>query len=245
MARCTCRREAYWSEFLGTSGQKMMNCFGCHAVWPKEGGDQPSLRSGGTWSGLPEAGDSVRRLPWPISIGLAEQFGWYYTQAQRLVNAYPGLLPFVGTCEYLVLPVHDQHGEPVWFTARAMVKTAPRPYLQPPGVTPVHWRSWHFIPRKKKAFLAITEGIADAARLSERCDAVALCGMRYDGSLDHELRGRDVLVALDGDAPGYAASTVVGQQALAAGARSVRLVAYAGKDPTDWSDLEFADALKP
>jgi len=58
------------------------------------------------------------------------------------------------------------------------------------------------------------------------------------------LRGRDILVALDGDAPGYAASTVVGQQCIAAGARSVRLVAYAGKDPTDWTDLEFSDALR-
>jgi hypothetical protein len=68
--------------------------------------------------------------------------------------------------------------------------------------------------------------------------------MRYDGSLDHEVRGRNVMVALDGDAPGYAASTVVGQQMIAAGARSVRLVAYADKDPTDWTDFELSEALK-
>ena len=225
-----------------------MNCFGCRAVWPKEGGDQPSPRSGGVWSGLPEASRPTRIewdswAPWPLQCEIAWIFGWRLTEVGYLVHAYPGLEPFVGRCMYLILPVHDQAGHPVWFTARAMGE-APRPYLQPPGLAPVYWRSWHFVPRKKKSLLAITEGIADAAFLSQRCDSIALCGMRYDGSLDFELRGRDVMIALDGDAPGYAASTVVGQQMIAAGARSVRLVAYAGKDPTDWTDLEFADALK-
>jgi DNA primase len=173
---------------------------------------------------------------------VAEQFGWRWSRADELSQLYPGLTSFLGVCHYLVLPVNDQAGHPVWFTARAM-GDAPRAYLQPPGVIPVLWKSWTFIPRKKKSILAITEGIADAAFLSQQCDSIALCGIRYDGSLDYELRGRDIMVALDGDAPGYAASTVLGQQMIAAGARSVRLVAYAGKDPTDWTDADVALAL--
>ena len=234
---------------MGTQGHKLISCFGCHAVWSKEGGDQPSPRSGGTWSGLPHPallglGDWDTLRPWPgITKQVATQFKWQWSRPSGLDQVYPGLAPFLGDCNYLVLPVHSSTHEPVWFTARAM-GPAPRAYLQPPGVTPVLWCSWHFIPRKKREILAITEGIADAAFLSTRCDSIALCGMRYDGSLDHEVRGRNVMVALDGDAPGYAASTVVGQQMIAAGARSVRLVAYAGKDPTDWTNLEFSEALK-
>ena len=138
-------------------------------------------------------------------------------------------------------------GVPVWFTARAMSPDAPRPYVRPPGLPIIYWQSWQsgpFIPRRQNGWLAVTEGIADAAFLSTYCDSLALCGLGYDGSLDHEIRGRNVLVALDGDAPGYAASTVVGQQMVAAGARSVRLVAYPGKDPTDWTATEAQEALK-
>jgi len=221
-----------------------MKCFGCGSVWEAEESEH-SMRVAGEWRGLPPtkqfvADDEWANLqPWPVPMTtiLQHRIGWCLPDV--LSATYPELERFIGDCWYLILPVYDEQQQCKWFVARAM-GDAPRPYLNPPGPRH-HWISWALGP-KKYGKVVLCEGIGDAAYISQWADSVGLCGRHYNGSLNAQLAGRDVVIALDGDLPGFAGSVEIAEQ-LSTVAKTVKIYSVDGKDPTDFSEAQVQEML--
>lgn len=244
---CSCKREAYWSEF-SRDGKKLTKCFGCGEMWAAEESEQ-SMRVAGEWRGLPgttlleeyRADEWELERPWPVPYAVVVQHHFSISLSGDLGAAYPELSKFISPLiPYLILPVADEQQRVVWFVARAMGE-APRPYLNPPGPRH-HWISWSLGPRKYGK-IVLCEGIGDAAFVSQWADSIGLCGRHYNGSLNHALAGQDVVIALDGDLPGFAGSVEIAEQVSTAGAKTVKIYSVDGKDPTDFDELEIQEML--
>lgn len=205
------------------------------------------MRVAGEWRGLPRhdlileyevVWDSER--PWRVPYSVAGQHEFGLSVPNDLKALYPELTRFIGECSYLILPVYNEQQQCVWFVARAMGE-APRPYLNPPGPRH-HWRSWALGPRKYGK-IVLCEGIGDAAYISQWSDSIGLCGRHYNGGLDAQLAGRDIVIALDGDLPGYAGSVEIAEQ-VSAIAKSVMIYSVNDKDPTDYTEAEVQEMLR-
>lgn len=213
------------------------------------------MRVAGEWRGLPrpisiehdQLTDEYSALewwadcrPWPLhqDIACQQQFG--LSLGSDVAEYYPELKNFINSdIEYLILPVYNEQQQCVWFVARAMGE-APRPYLNPPGPRH-HWRSWALGPRKYGK-IVLCEGIGDAACISQWADSVGLCGRHYNGSLNNTLAGQDVVIALDGDLPGFAGSVEIAEQ-VSQVARSIKIFSRDGKDPTDYTEADVQEML--
>lgn len=156
--------------------------------------------------------------PWPlIPFKIAKKYGWYVTM--------------MGADEYLVMPVYDEKGEPVFFSARRLTNKGGPKYRTHKGRRKRLWTSGSL----NKGVVLIAEGIADAAYLSQLAPSVALLGSY--GNLDTIVKpNRTFVVIMDGDVKGVEAAFRVVQELRKQGhvLSNTASLPY-GTDPTDHS----------
>lgn len=160
--------------------------------------------------------------PWPLMpFSVVKKYDWYISM---LFGA-----------DYLVMPV-VRDGKPMFYSARRLPSYVygltgnARKYLCPKDVGKVYWQS----KRKLTEPILISEGIADAAYLSQLSSSVALLGPYYDGSLNKQLDGKLCLIVMDGDEPGVEAAFSIDQSLRREGHVKLNVVMLpTGKDPTD------------
>jgi len=228
---CQCQHNSYWSEL---PGGKATYCFGCHQTFPSTG--QGALESGSMVIDRPEepfvlpspsrplrTTDWLER--WPnITPDMAKKYHWYAAE----INGF----------EYLVMPILRE-GKAVFYSARALDKSAPKKYHYHKGAKREYWLSNDYLGGDP---IFICEGVADAVALSPYGSSVGLLGGSYDGSLNALLKGRKVIVAFDGDFSGYCMAVEVA--AKIARICSVGIRIKAGVDPTIWSIADAEEAMK-
>lgn len=155
--------------------------------------------------------------PWPLMpFEVAHKYEWYVS--------------LIYGAQYLVMPVVIKD-KPVFYSARLLEKGRPLPkYTTPEGVGKSYWRSIH----NGDTTIYFSEGVADAAYLSQLGSSVAVLGSYYDGSLDHLLKNKRIIVVMDGDAKGIESAFSIAQSFKKKGFVKVNAVILpAGKDPTD------------
>lgn len=153
--------------------------------------------------------------PWKLMpFHLIKENGWY--------------ISILNNEEYLIMPI-QRMGQNIYFSARKLhlKTTQTSKYLYPTGVKKSIYSS-----RGTGEKYIITEGVADAVYCSQIYPSIALLGCYYNGSLDIELTGKEILLCLDGDSPGILASLLLVKSFKTA--KSVKIVSLPiGLDPTD------------
>lgn len=162
--------------------------------------------------------------PWPkIPYSVVQRYAWYISMIQGL--------------EYLVLPILRK-GQPTFFSARKLSSAPGLKYTYPTGARKSPWISSDDLPEP----VVICEGVADAAYTSLVASSVAILGNFYDGSLDDSLKGKRVVVALDGDAVGI--YSAVGIYKHLQNLCNVSVAVFGdGKEPVDFEPDELRKEL--
>jgi DNA primase len=160
---------------------------------------------------------------WPsVSPELVKKYGWY------VANFY-GM-------EFLVMTIF-RSGKVIFYAARTLDERYTRKYYYPPGRKREYWISDDYIFTPRVFF---TEGVADAVVLSPYGTSVALLGSNYDGSLDAQLKGCTVILAMDGDVAGVCGAVRIAKKLPCASV----IYTIPGKDPTNWTQEEIEGACQ-
>jgi DNA primase len=169
----------------------------------------------------PKHGD----VPWPrIDASLVKKYGWYVAELYGR--------------DVLVMPIY-RGGRPVFYSGRVIGEQLTKfKYTYPAGYAKVHWLSSDNLSESDTVFVA--EGAADAAYLSNVGASIGLLGMHYDGSLNHLLEGKKIIVAMDGDYAGVIGGIRVGSQLPG----SPRIFTLPSKDPTDYTPQDIEALLR-
>jgi DNA primase len=130
-------------------------------------------------------------------------------------------------------------GQAIFYSARSLDARAPKKYHYPAGIKRDYWLSDDQLARQP---VFLCEGVADAVALSPYGSSIGLLGGFYDGRLNDLLKGRQVVVAFDGDFQGYCLGVQVASKI--AGICQATLCTYDGKDPTDWTLEEIEAACQ-
>lgn len=220
---CTCTHDSYHTTFTGHGGMKRYgHCFGCGATWEEsDEGLQARISPPPQPLIMPLPTRQLRTSDWlerwpSITPETVAKHDWYVSELHGL--------------EYLIMPV-VREGTPVFYSARALDPTASKKYLHASGQKKQYWLSDEGLVRDP---IFICEGVADAAALAQHSSSVALMGINYDGSLDRLLKNREVIIALDGDAAGMLASTLLATL-VASVTPSLYIFTGEKEDPTHWS----------
>ena len=163
--------------------------------------------------------------PWPLlPYEIAKRYGWYIT--------------IIGLDEYLVMPI-IRNGQPVFYSARRLTNNGGLKYYYQTGCKRHYWISRD----KMESPIVICEGVADSVYTSLVADSVALLSNYYNGSLDSDLAGKRVIVALDGDSIGFTSAVRIAKQLQ--GICNVTVASLPeGKDPTDLPIAELKELLR-
>jgi DNA primase len=170
---------------------------------------------------LPESSRELRTTDWlerwpAVTPDLAKQYGWYVAE--------------IGGYEHLVMPI-TRGGQPIFYSARALDSLAPKKYHYPAGIERKPWLSDDTLARQP---VFLCEGVADAVALSPYGSSVGLLGGFYNGGLNDLLKGKEVVVAFDGDFQGYCMAVQVATK-ISSICNSI-VYTVAGKDPSDWDE---------
>jgi hypothetical protein len=154
-----------------------------------------------------------------------------------LVTKYAWYISVINSLEYLVMPIFRM-GKPMFFSARKISEKTGLKYSYPQDAKKLHWLSDDNLTSP----IVICEGVADAAYVSLIHNSIALLGNFYDGSLDEQLKGNDVLIALDGDSVGvYSAMEIYKHLAPLA---NVKVIVFPDeKEPPDYEVEELRGIL--
>lgn len=119
----------------------------------------------------------------------------------KIVEKYAWYISVINSLEYLIFPVTRQ-GNSIFYSARKLSSGEGLKYIYPKNVKRSPWISDDGLSEP----IVICEGVADAAYTSQLASSIALLGNYYDVSLDEMLKGKKVILALDGDTIGLISS---------------------------------------
>lgn len=172
---------------------------------------------------------------------LAEQgsTGWMNIPL-KIVLKYGWYISVIGMDDYLVMPVTRKKLN-VFYSSRRLTNNGGPKYKYPPcGMDCKRvWTSSDVLGDP----VALAEGVADAAYVSELLDSIALMGSFLSQEVFDLVKGRTVLVMMDGDMKGIGATTKILQELK--GAKIVIPVFMPEeKDPTDLSYTKILREIK-
>jgi len=144
-----------------------------------------------------------------------------------LVTEYSLYISIINGLDYLIMPIL-KNGVYSYYSARNISGKAGLKYSYPTGVKKLYWKSSDELTSP----IIICEGVADALYCSLISSSVAVLGSYYNGSLDDDFRGKDIILCMDGDSAGVLAAFGIMQQLK--GVKSKRIVMLPKNcDPTD------------
>lgn len=154
--------------------------------------------------------------PWPLMpFKIVKRYGWYIS----MLHGH----------QYLIMPI-VRNKQAVFYSARLLDKVkGAKKYDYPSGATKTCWLS----NEKLLSPVFMAEGVADAAYLSLVGSSVAVLGNYYGGSLDEQLTGKRVIIALDGDAVGFTSAVRIADKIRKIASHVNVLQLPDNADPTD------------